>query len=349
MRTKTRITLAIGLCAAPLALFGCAEAPTLSVTGRVPTPTPSASGDAVLGDTVPSCPKASVKVSDADELDDALDDADPGDVIRLADGRYDDRFEIDRSGKADKPIWLCGSAKAVLDGGNPKKGIVLAVDDVEHWRLVGFTVENGQKGIMVDGSSHVVLGGLTVRRIGDEAIHLRDGSVDNVVVGSTISDTGLREAKFGEGIYVGSAESNWCDVSSCKPDRSDRNRLIGNTFTETKAEAIDIKEGTSGGVVTGNTFDGSSLVVATADSWVDVKGNNWSIVGNTGRTSPKDGFQTHEIVTGWGTGNHFAGNAAQVDGPGYGFALTPVLGNTVACSNTASGAAKGLANVACSG
>ncbi|GMA90304.1 right-handed parallel beta-helix repeat-containing protein [Homoserinibacter gongjuensis] len=299
------------------------------------------------GDAVPSCPSASVKVSDADELEDALDDAEPGDVIRVADGRYDDRFEIDRSGTDDEPIWLCGSSKAVIDGGNPQKGTVLALDRVEHWRLIGFTVENGQKGIMVDGSSDIVLGGLTVRRIGDEAIHLRDGSVDNLIVGSTISETGLRQAKFGEGIYVGSAESNWCDVSSCKPDRSDRNRLVGNTITRTKAEAIDIKEGTSGGVVEGNTFDGSDLVAATADSWVDVKGNDWTIVGNTGTTSPKDGFQTHEIVDGWGTRNRFSGNAAHVDGPGYGIAVTPALGNVVACDNTASGAVKGVSNITC--
>ncbi len=332
------------MCLAPLTLLGCVEAPTLSVPGQVPTPTPAAEGA-----TVPSCPQTSVKVSDAEELEDALDDARAGDVIRLADGRYDDRFEIDRSGRADKPIWLCGSSEAVLDGGNPQKGLVLALDGVEHWRLIGFGVENGQKGIMVDDSSDIVLGGLTVRRIGDEAIHLRDGSVDNLVVGSTISETGLRKAAFGEGIYVGTAESNWCEVSNCKPDRSDRNRLIGNTITKTKAEAVDIKEGTSDGLVKGNSFDGSALVAATADSWVDVKGNNWRIIENTGRTSPKDGFQTHEIVDGWGTDNHFAGNAARVDGPGYGIALTPVLDNTVACSNTAFGAAKGLSNVPCRG
>lgn len=351
MRTSSRITLALALCLAPLALFGCAQTPVDSAPDRISPPTPSptsptptpAADDAV----VPSCPKATVTVSDSAALDDALDDAQPGDVIRLADGRYDDRFRIDRSGTAEEPIWLCGSARAVLDGGNPKKGIVLALDGVEHWRLIGFGVENGQKGIMVDGSSDIVLGGLTVRRIGDEAIHLRDGSVDNLVVGSTISETGLRHAKFGEGIYVGSAESNWCDVSSCQPDRSDRNRLVGNTITNTKAEAIDIKEGTSGGVVEGNTFDGSDLVAATADSWVDVKGNDWTIVGNTGTTSPKDGFQTHEIVDGWGTGNRFTGNVAHVDGPGYGIAVTPALGNVVACDNTASGAVKGVSNITC--
>jgi len=348
MRTTSRITpriaLALGLCIAPLTLLGCVQAPTLSVPGRVPSPAASADGT-----EVPRCPTASVTVADADELQDALDDAEPGDVIRLADGRYDGRFEIENSGARDEPIWLCGSAKAVLDGGNPKKGVVLALDGVEHWRLIGFGVQNAQKGIIVDGSSDTVLGGLTVRRIGDEAIHLRSGSVDNLVVGSTISETGLRKPEFGEGVYVGTAESNWCDISDCKPDRSDRNRIVGNTITKTTAEAVDIKEGTSGGTVTGNTFDGSALVAATADSWVDVKGNNWSIIDNTGRTSPRDGFQTHEIVDGWGTGNRFAGNVARVDGPGYGYALTPVRGNTIACTNTASGAAKGLSNVSCGG
>jgi hypothetical protein len=351
MRTTTRIAVVLGLCIAPLAAFaGCAAIPTPSAPATTPAPSPTTSATPSAGDdVVPSCPQASVKVSDADELEDALDDARPGDVIRIADGRYDDRFEIDRSGTADEPIWLCGSSRAVLDGGNPQKGTVLALDGAAHWRLVGFTVENGQKGIMADGTSHTVFGGLTVQHIGDEAIHLRSASVDNLVVGSSISDTGLRKAEFGEGIYVGTAESNWCDVTDCEPDRSDRNRLIGNTIGQTTAEAIDIKEGTTGGVVEGNVFDGSALVAKTADSWVDVKGNGWSIVGNTGSASPGDGFQTHEILEGWGTGNTFSGNVADVDGPGFGFALTPALGNTLACSNTASDAAKGLSNVPCDG
>src|SRR5699024_11419784 len=50
----------------------------------------------------------------------------------------------------------------------------------------------------------------------------------------------------------------------------------------------------------------------TADSWVDVKGNDWLIEGNTGTASPVDGFQTHEILDGWGTGNVFRGNTADM-------------------------------------
>jgi hypothetical protein len=55
------------------------------------------------------------------------------------------------------------------------------------------------------------------------------------------------------------------------------------------------------------------------------------------------------VVDGWGTGNVFRGNTAKVDGPGFGFALTPARANRVACDNTSSGAGEGLSNVTCSG
>jgi parallel beta-helix repeat protein len=243
---------------------------------------------------------------------------------------------------------LCGTSGSVLDGGGVDDGYVLHLDGADYWHLTGFSVTNGQKGVMADGTTGTVIEGLTVTKIGDEAIHLRNGSTDNVVSGNTISGTGHRRDKFGEGIYIGTAESNWCDISNCEADASDRNVIEGNTITDTTAEAIDIKEGTSDGIVRDNTFDGSGLQ-GDADSWIDVKGNGWLIEGNVGVDSPGDGFQTHEVVDGWGTDNVFRGNTAQVNGPGYGFALKPEAGNTVSCDNTATGAASGLSNEPCSG
>jgi len=88
-----------------------------------------------------------------------------------------------------------------------------------------------------------------------------------------------------------------------------------------------------------------------ADSWVDVKGNGWTVEGNTGTSSPEDGFQVHEVVDGWGRGTVFRGNTAQVDGPGYGINAAGPRGmresTTIACDNTASGAGSGLTNVEC--
>ena len=308
---------------------------------------PAAPPAAAPATTAPvSCPAANVTVTDAVSLKDALAAARPGDSIRLADGVYEGRFTASAPGTAKAPVYLCGGPGAVIDGGGVKGGYAFHLDGASYWRLVGFTVRNGQKGVMADRVQGAVIQGLTVEQIGDEAIHLRDFSSDNVVRDNTVRGTGLRRDKFGEGVYIGTAKSNWCTNSGCKPDASDRNVVMGNRISGTTAEAVDIKEGTTGGRLIGNTFDGSKLVGDTEDSWVDVKGNDWLIQGNTGRHSPGDGFQTHEIVKGWGTGNTFKGNVSQVDGPGWAFHLTSD-GNVVACDNKVTGAAKGLSNDPC--
>lgn len=291
------------------------------------------------------CPEPTVRVADATDLENALDSAQPGDVIGLAAGTYTGNFTATADGTADQPITLCGDAETILDGGTTDDGYVFHLEDSSYWVLQGFTVRNGQKGVMVDRTTNTVIQGLTVTTIGDEAIHLRTFSTDNRVIGNTISDTGLRRAKFGEGIYIGTAESNWCDISNCEPDRSDRNEIVGNTISGTTSENVDIKEGTSDGILRANSFDGSALV--EADSWVDVKGRGWVITGNTGADSPLDGFQTHEIVDGWGTENVFRDNVADVNGPGVGYSLKPVRDNVVDCSNTATAAGEGLSNEPC--
>ncbi|MFD7899825.1 nitrous oxide reductase family maturation protein NosD [Streptomyces sp. NPDC059743] len=292
------------------------------------------------------CPPASVTVTDAPSLEAALGQARPGDSILLSDGVYRGEFTTKTPGTAEQPVFLCGGPGAVIDGEDIKGGYAVHLDGASHWRLVGFTVRNGQKGVMADRVQGTVIQGLTVEQIGDEAIHLRNFSSDNVVRDNTIRATGLRKEKFGEGVYIGSAESNWCTVTGCEPDASDRNTVTGNRISGTTAESVDIKEGTTGGKVIGNTFDGSKLSGSHSDSWVDVKGNGWLIQGNTGRHALEDGFQTHQILKGWGTGNTFKGNTAQVDGPGFGFNLTSD-GNKVTCDNKVTGAAKGLANADC--
>jgi hypothetical protein len=100
-------------------------------------------------------------------------------------------------------------------------------------------------------------------------------------------------------------------------------------------------------VLRGNSFNGSGLASGGADSWVDVKGNDWVIEANEGVDSPTDGFQVHDVADGWGRGNVFRDNVATVNGSGFGFALRPEQDNVVECSNTASNAKKGLSNVPC--
>ena len=266
----------------------------------------------------------------------------------MAPGIYSGQFVAEAQGTEASPIFLCGSRDAVLDGGDIKSGYTLYLHGTSYWHLVGFTVQGGQKGVMTDHASHNVISGLYVHDVGDEAIHLRSLSSDNVVEGNTVRRTGLHSSFFGEGIYVGSANKNWCKYSGCTPDMSDRNIIRSNDISETTAENIDIKEGTTGGTIIGNHLSGIGMDPASASAWVNVKGNGWTVVGNVGLTSVKDGFQVHQVYSGWGLDNVFRSNQALVDGPGYGYYVQHTsLGTVLTCDNTATGAARGLSNTQC--
>jgi len=311
---------------------------------------PVARADALPADERVTCPRSGadvVDVSTAEQLTAALGNARSGRVIRLADGVYRGAFVARASGTQDEPIWLCGGRGAVLDGGGPKKGYALHLVPAQHWRIVGFTVRNAQKGVMADGTSGTVIQDLLVEDIGDEAIHLRSGSTGNAVVGNTIRRTGLRRDKFGEGVYIGSAKSNWSKYSGGRPDRSDYNLVAENDIAETSSESVDIKEGTTGGAVLRNRFDGSTMTAA--DSWVDVKGNEWLVADNTGTGTPKDGMQTHRILDGWGARNTFTRNTIDVDGPGLGIYIHDPrdTANVVRCDNRTSTGAAVTSSIPC--
>jgi hypothetical protein len=307
-------------------------------SGATPMTTGQASALAVpTGGGKVACPPPTKTVSSADELQQALGSAKPGDVIRLAPGTYQGTFVAQNTGTRDKPIFLCGDAASILDGGGIKKGYAFHLDKVDYWRLVGFTVQNSQKGVMADTTNGSIIQGLTVHDIGDEAIHLRNFSTGNTVQYNKIYNTGLRRAKFGEGVYLGSAKSNWEQFSGGQMDKSDNNVVRGNVIRAT-AEAIDIKEGTSGGLIVGNVFDGSALGGDKFnDSWVDVKGRKYVIDGNRGKKTKQDGFQTHQIIDGFGTGNIFRNNIIDLDG-GSGVGINDTVGgNTIACDNKSIG------------
>ncbi|HST83753.1 MAG TPA: hypothetical protein VLL08_18615 [Kineosporiaceae bacterium] len=328
-----------------------AAAPAASVATPGPA-VPAADPNRSPSDTVPAspiprftCSTATTQVSTGEQLAAALADAAPGQVIQLADGTYPGEFTTTASGTAQQPIQLCGGRGAVIDGGSIKGGYALHFDGAAHWRVNGFTVRNGQKGVMVDTGTDIGLQDLLVEDIGDEAVHLRKFSSRNVVRGLTIRRTGLRRDKFGEGVYVGSAQSNWATITGGAADGSNTNFVLDNTFSATAAESVDIKEGTIGGVVAGNTFDGSAMT--GGDSWVDVKGNGWLITDNTGRATTEDGFQTHVIVSGWGDHNVFTKNTAEMNGgQGVGFYLHEARSNRISCNNRVVGGA--LTNAKCS-
>lgn len=305
-----------------------------------------AAGSAVGGQAFAAdrpSPAEVIQVSTAAELSAALSEVGAGDTIELADGTYDDQFVATASGTADAPITVTGSRDAVLDGGGDS-GYGFHLDGASSWTLRGFTITDSQKGVIGDGANGNLLDGLAVHHTGDEAVHFRCASSDNTIQNSEIFDTGVEQPQYGEGVYFGSAESNWDSCDGGGEDHSDNNRAIGNTIgPDVRAEGADLKEGTTGGVVRDNVFDGTGMSGENyADSWVDAKGNDYLIVGNQGSDALLDGFQTHQILDGWGENNVFDGNTADVGADGYGFNIDTdgddALGNVVCSNNQVSNA-----------
>lgn len=325
MNRSLSALIAVALCAS--ALSGCAPEPTI---------VPSA-----------SCAPGAVQVGEgADALQAALDAAAPGDVLQLSPSVYRGRFRAAAVATPDAPIVLCGSTGTVLDAGDVADGYALHLEGAAYWDVRDLAVRGGQKGVVLDATTHSSLSGLTISNVGQEGLHLRAGSADNSVRSVTVERTGLTDPEFGEGVYVGSAQSNWCRYTGCDPDRSDRNEFVGLVVRDTTAEALDVKEGTTGGTVHDSSL--STGAASAVDSAVDLKGSDWRLEGNTieGRV---DAVSIHVILAPWGSGNVVAGNVLRPGQAGVGVAVVGAArdaGNTVACENTVA-AGVSLSDVTC--
>ncbi|MGW4382536.1 right-handed parallel beta-helix repeat-containing protein [Kitasatospora sp. NPDC004531] len=278
MTHRTRRALALCLGAAVLALL----------------PTPAGAADTVT-------------VSTAKELQAALNAAVPGRTIQLADGTYTGNFKITTPGSANARITLTGSPRAILStstGG----GYGLSLNGASYWTVRGITVTHAQKGIVLDASDWVVLAGVTVHHTTMEGVHFRSSSSHGVLRDSAVHDTGTARDGKGEGVYVGTANT--------LTDKSDYVQILDNVIgPNIGGENIDLKEGTTGGLVSGNRFDGNGLTGANYDdSWVDVKGNGYVVENNTGVRTMNDGYQTHTQYPGWGCGTVFRGNRSDLTG-----------------------------------
>ncbi|MCC4909162.1 right-handed parallel beta-helix repeat-containing protein [Microbacterium sp. cx-59] len=293
------------LVAAVLLLAGC------TATAASPDPDAAPSGSATPSASATpdnACAPGARLVGDTPKkLQAALDAAEPGDVLQLADVTYTGSFTIRTSGTEAAPIILCGTSGSALEGkGATSAGIVLRLTGASYWTLENFAVRSAHAGIVLDDASSNQLRKLSVSDIGGQGIRLRSTSAHNMIVDSTIRDTGITDRDMGEGIAVGSRESSWCQYSECEPDRSDATIIVSTTVDHTAGEAISAEEGTSSGVIRDNWLsrgDGTS-----SDSVVDLKGNGWIFAQNEVGDAAGPGVQVHSFMPEWGLNNRIVTN-----------------------------------------
>jgi fibronectin type 3 domain-containing protein len=288
-----------------------------------------------------NCPTATRTVSTTGTLQNALSTAKPGDVIQLAPGTYTGPSTITTKATALNTVWICGPRTAVVDLGDYSRGTAFSIKGASYVTLTGMTIRNADKGVFVTGGDNINISDLAISTIGEEAIHLKANTVDSAVVGNDITNTGRLNPGYGEGVYIGSDPSVWCDTTDCNPDRTDRNRILDNTLNGTTAEGIEAKAGTSDGIIEGNFIDGSQMTADTSGGWVVIKGNGYLVDYNRGLSAVENGFSaTYSKEPGWGGNNVFVHNLADLKNPvGYGVWLQKNIGNVAGCyNNTADGA-----------
>ncbi len=297
-------------------------------------------------------------VTNSVELQLALITARPGHTIEIAEGTYRGNFAISTSGTADAPITLRGQPGTILDGGAYFLNYGLLVRG-DYWHIENITLRNAKKGIVLHGASNNILSGVHLADIGEEAIRLRNFSSGNTVENCSITRTGLLRPGFGEGIYIGTADGDWAGETDGIPDRSDGTRVLNCTLgPDVSAELIDIKEGTTGGLIQGNVLNGAGVSGENfADSLLDVKGNDYIINGNRASISAptvlQDGIQIHQKLDGWGLRNQLRNNQLGISVPGYGFNVQTKDNsqgdNRIETNNLVTGARLGFTNVSASG
>jgi Cellulose binding domain/Bacterial Ig domain/Right handed beta helix region len=237
-----------------------------------------------------SASAATLNVNTVAELQSALANARAGDEIVLAAGatfQYTNGaietayFYSGANGTSTQPITLRSASStnlAKIRGNDVTSKILLRIEG-DYWVVKDLEFTNGQKGIVFDNSNYSKAINVVVHDVGMEAIHVRDGSDHVLIDNAWIYNTGLFNPQFGEGVYIGSDRSVWGTYDSSVDYTVVRNSNLGPNI---KAEAFDIKEGTTETTIEKNTIYGTGISAAAfEDSFIDLKGVRTYVRFNT--------------------------------------------------------------------
>lgn len=236
------------------------------------------------------------KVSPNESIQEVLNITEPGDIIELEAGIYNQSFETRRDGKKNNPIVIRGPKEAILKGDERYRTVRIFHD---HIHIEGFTID----GLRGDGDSRssytnklvYVLGqeekqgirgfkliNMTLKNSGGEAVRLRYYCRGAEIAYSRFINIGVYDFKFngsgknGEGIYVGTSSTQWDQDKNptSGPDKSSNNWIHHNYFNTKGNECIDIKEGADNNLIEYNNCTGQK---DPESGGISVRGSNNTI------------------------------------------------------------------------
>lgn len=282
----------------------------------------------------------------------ALQTAQPGDVIRVFPGIYTEEIKTTRKGTKDAPITLTSaeSERPIIDLKWKGNGPIFAHSN---YILENFEVRNFRQGIRIENASHVTVRNNDIHHGEHECVRIRHFSRQNIVENNTIHFCGATSATKrlsngnGEGIYLGTAPEQR-ERNGGKADTSTHNQVRNNRIYDV-TESVDVKEDASYTLVEGNELYKNSDANSGA---INVRGDNNSIKGNTAYDNTGSGFRfggdagvenANGVIHNYGQNNIVRNNIALRNGQ-YGYKLM-VKTQDFDCSNSARENKNGDTNV----
>jgi MYXO-CTERM domain-containing protein len=196
---------------------------------------------------------AVVEVGPGDDVEAAINAAQPGDEIVLADGEYmlSDRFGITVTGMEGAPIIIraADGASPLLHRPNADQNIV-DIDSATWVEIRGIRFQGGSAGIRISAADHLTLEDCEI--FGTADVALRANDVDATyeslhVVGNHIHDTN----GTGEGMYLG-CNANGCQVANSVIERNWVHHT--NQVGVEQGDGIELKEGSYANVIRDNVI-----------------------------------------------------------------------------------------------
>lgn len=178
-------------------------------------------------------------------LGEALELAQPGDVVLIGRGVYRERVRSVRAGTPDRPIRIIGEDGARLESDGRDHLVRITHDHI--W-LENLKLSDAKTLIWIENATGVRVLRNTLTDAGGECIRLKYFARRNEIAYNDIGKCGRTGfdlsagSKNGEAVYIGTAPEQLESTNpSLDPDRSDRNWVHHNTISA-RAECVDVKE-----------------------------------------------------------------------------------------------------------
>ncbi|MFT5082843.1 MAG: hypothetical protein ACI9Y1_000878 [Lentisphaeria bacterium] len=222
-----------------------------------------------------------IYVETAEELQQALKNAQPNDEIIVTPGDYSGvvgaghgegtsghvsaHFFSDASGTEAEPIILrAESSGVVLSGSDQSLNAVLMLQG-DHWQVSGIELSGAQNALVLEGANDNLFISVLARNVGERAVVLQNGSSNNQLRSVVIDNTGLLPETrdgiaevYGEGIVVGGGDSDAVDANN-----SFKNIFFGKNIAN---EAIDLKAKAQNTAIQSNVFITHNTVIRPVEN-----------------------------------------------------------------------------------